>query len=116
MRSTGTAWFLVNGVPGLILVTAFVTVPFVARELVPVMEANGADEELAARSLGASGWQMFSWVTLPGVKWGLLYGVILCTARAAGEYGGVYVVTGRIAGETDTMPLRVERLFQDYDS
>ena len=101
--------------PGLVLVTAFVTMPFVARELIPVMEAVGADEELAARSLGASGWQIFWWVTLPNIKWGLLYGVILCNARAMGEFGAVYVVSGRIGGQTDTMPLRVEKLFQEYN-
>jgi sulfate transport system permease protein len=100
--------------PGLILVTAFVTFPFVARELVPVLEAVGPDEEVAARSLGASGWQMFWRVTLPNIKWGVLYGVILCSARAMGEFGAVYVVSGHIAGRTDTMPLRVEKLFQEY--
>jgi len=102
--------------PGLILVTAFVTFPFVARELLPVMEATGPEEELAALSLGASGWQTFRWVTLPNIKWGLLYGVILCNARAMGEFGAVYVVSGHITGRTDTMPLRVEKLFQDYDT
>ena len=102
--------------PGLVLATTFVTLPFVARELIPVMEAIGPDEELAALSLGASGWQIFWRVTLPNIKWGLLYGVILCNARAMGEFGAVYVVSGRIAGETDTMPLQVEMLFQDYNS
>jgi sulfate transport system permease protein len=101
--------------PGLIVATAFVTFPFVARELIPLMESQGADEELAALSLGASGWQMFWRVTLPNIRWGLLYGVILCNARAMGEFGAVYVVSGRIAGKTDTMPLRVEKLFQEYD-
>ena len=101
--------------PGLVLATAFVTFPFVARELLPVLEANGPDEELAARSLGATGWQMFWRVTLPNVKWGLLYGVILCNARAMGEFGAIYVVSGRIGGQTDTMPLRVEKLFQEYN-
>ena len=102
--------------PGLILVTAFVTFPFVARELLPVLEATGPEEELAAVSLGASGWQMFWRVTLPNMKWGLLYGVILCNARAMGEFGAVYVVSGHVSGRTDTMPLRVEKLFQDYDT
>ena len=101
--------------PGLILATAFVTFPFVARELIPVMEAIGPDEETAAISLGASGWQMFRRVTLPNIKWGLLYGIILCNARAMGEFGAVYVVSGHIAGQTDTMPLRVEKLFQEYN-
>jgi sulfate transport system permease protein len=102
--------------PGLVLVTAFVTFPFVARELLPVLEAVGPEEELAARSLGASGWQMFWRVTVPNIKWGLLYGVILCNARAVGEFGAVYVVSGRIGGQTDTMPLRVEKLFQEYNT
>src|SRR5207249_8131869 len=102
--------------PGTILATAFVTFPFVARELIPVMEAGGQEEELAAVSLGASGWQIFWRITLPNVKWGLLYGVILCNARAMGEFGAVYVVSGRIAGETCTMPLQVEVLFQDFNS
>jgi sulfate transport system permease protein len=104
---------VVFATPGLVLATAFVTFPFVARELIPVLEATGTDEEYAARSLGASGWQMFWWVTIPNIKWGLLYGVILCNARAMGEYGAVSVVSGRISGETDTMPLRVEKLFQE---
>ena len=102
--------------PGLVLATAFVTFPFVARELIPVLEAIGPEEELAARSLGASGWQMFWRITLPNIKWGVLYGVILCNARAMGEFGAVYVVSGRITGQTDTMPLRVEKLFQEYNS
>ena len=101
--------------PGLVLATAFVTFPFVARELIPVMEAIGADEETAAISLGASGWQMFWRVTVPNIKWGLAYGIILCNARAMGEFGAVYVVSGHIAGQTDTMPLRVEKLFQEYN-
>jgi sulfate transport system permease protein len=115
-------WLQAQGVkiifawPGLVLATAFVTVPFVARELIPVMEAIGPDEEIAAVSLGASGWQTFWRITVPNVKWGLLYGVILCNARAMGEFGAVYVVSGHIAGETDTMPLRVEKLFQEYNN
>lgn len=102
--------------PGLILVTCFVTLPFVARELLPVMEALGPEEELAAVSLGANGWQLFWRVTLPNIKWALLYGLILCNARAMGEFGAVYVVSGRISGQTDTIPLRVEKLFQEYNS
>lgn len=115
-------WLEANGlrvlftVPGLVLVTTFVTLPFVARELIPVMEAIGPDEELAALSLGANGRQIFWRITLPNIKWGLLYGVILCNARAMGEFGAVYVVSGRIAGETCTMPLQVEVLFQDFNS
>ena len=101
--------------PGLILATAFVTFPFVARELIPVMQAIGDEEETAAVSLGADGWQMFRRITLPNIKWGLLYGIILCNARAMGEFGAVYVVSGHIAGQTDTMPLRVEKLFQEYN-
>ena len=112
-------WLRANGlevmgtVPALVIVTTFVTLPFVARELIPVMEAIGPDEELAALSLGANGRQIFWRITLPNIKWGLLYGVILCNARAMGEFGAVYVVSGRIAGETCTMPLQVEVLFQD---
>src|SRR5713101_6258702 len=102
--------------PGLILATAFVTFPFVARELTPLMEAIGAEEETAAVSLGARPWHMFRRVTLPNIKWGLLYGVILCNARAMGEFGAVYVVSGHITGQTDTMPLRVEKLFQEYNT
>ncbi|MBX7104822.1 MAG: sulfate ABC transporter permease subunit CysW [Gemmataceae bacterium] len=103
-------------VPGLILVTTFVTLPFVARELIPLLESLGPEEELAAVSLGASGWQMFRLVTLPNIQWGLLYGVILANTRAMGEFGAVYVVSGKIAGATDTMPLRVEKLMMEYDS
>jgi sulfate transport system permease protein len=106
---------IIFALPGLILATAFVTFPFVARELIPVMEAVGPDEDLAAVSLGASAWQMFWHVTLPNVKWGLVYGIILCNARAMGEFGAVYVVSGHIAGKTDTMPLRIEKLFQEYN-
>lgn len=106
---------IIFATPGLVLATSFVTFPFVARELIPVMEAVGAEEELAALSLGASGWQMFWHVTVPNVKWGLVYGIILCNARAMGEFGAVYVVSGHIAGQTDTMPLRIEKLFQEYN-
>ena len=115
-------WLQAHGIrvifatPGLILVTTFVTVPFVARELLPVLEANGPEEELAALSLGASGWQMFWRITVPHIRIGLLYGVILCNARAMGEFGAVYVVSGHITGRTDTIPLRVEKLFQEYQT
>jgi sulfate transport system permease protein len=107
---------IIFATPGLILATAFVTMPFVARELIPVMEALGPEEEIAAVSLGARSWHIFWRVTLPNIKWGLLYGVILCNARAMGEFGAVYVVSGHIAGQTDTMPLRVEKLFQEYNN
>jgi sulfate transport system permease protein len=107
---------IIFATPGLILVTAFVTLPFVVRELIPVMEAIGPDEDVAAVSLGANGWQMFWRVTWPNIRWGVLYGVILCNARAMGEFGAVYVVSGHIAGRTDTMPLRVEKLFQEYNT
>jgi sulfate/thiosulfate transport system permease protein len=110
-----TSLKIIFATPGLILVTAFVTFPFVARELIPIMEASGAEEELAAVSLGANGWQMFWHVTVPNIKWGLVYGIILCNARAIGEFGAVYVVSGHIAGQTDTMPLRIEKLFQEYN-
>lgn len=103
-------------IPGLILATTFVTLPFVARELIPVMEAQGSEEEVAAISLGANAWQMLWHITLPNVKWGLLYGVILCNARAMGEFGAVYVVSGHMAGATETMPLRVEKLYQEYNN
>jgi sulfate transport system permease protein len=106
---------IIFATPGLILATAFVTFPFVARELIPVMEAIGSEEETAAVSLGANGWQMFWHVTVPNIKWGLAYGIILCNARAVGEFGAVYVVSGHIAGQTDTMPLRIEKLFQEYN-
>jgi sulfate transport system permease protein len=102
-------------VPGMILATLFVTFPFVARELIPVMQAQGNDEEEAALSLGASGWQTFLRVTLPNIKWGLLYGVILCNARAMGEFGAVSVVSGHIRGVTNTMPLHVEILYNEYN-
>jgi sulfate transport system permease protein len=107
---------VIFALPGLILATAFVTFPFVARELIPVLEATGPEEELAALSLGARGWQIFWRVTLPNIRWGLVYGVILCNARAMGEFGAVYVVSGHITGRTDTMPLRVEKLFQEYNT
>jgi len=106
---------IIFATPGLILATAFVTCPFIARELIPVMQAVGTEEEIAALSLGANGWQLFWRVTVPNIKWGLLYGVILCNARAMGEFGAVYIVSGHIAGKTDTMPLRVEKLFQEYN-
>jgi sulfate transport system permease protein len=106
---------VIFAIPGLVLATAFVTFPVVARVLIPVREAIGADEEIAAVSLGARGWQMFGRVTIPNIKWGLLYGIILCNARAMGEFGAVAVVSGRISGQTDTMPLRVEKLFQEYN-
>jgi sulfate/thiosulfate transport system permease protein len=110
-----TSLKIIFATPGLVLATAFVTFPFVARELIPIMEAFGAEEELAAVSLGANGWQMFWHITLPNIKWGLVYGIILCNARAIGEFGAVYVVSGHIAGQTDTMPLRIEKLFQEYN-
>jgi sulfate transport system permease protein len=106
---------LVFSVPGLVLATLFVTFPFVARELIPLMQAEGSEEEEAARVLGASGWQMFRRVTLPNVKWGLLYGVILCNARAMGEFGAVSVVSGHIRGKTNTLPLHVEILYNEYN-
>jgi sulfate/thiosulfate transport system permease protein len=102
-------------VPGIVLATIFVTFPFVARELIPLMQAQGSDEELAALTLGANGWQTFWHVTLPNIKWGLLYGVILCNARAMGEFGAVSVVSGHIRGETNTMPLHVEILYNEYN-
>jgi sulfate transport system permease protein len=105
---------IVFAVPGIILATTFVTFPFVARELIPVMEALGVEEELAALTLGASGWQTLWRVTLPNIKWGLLYGVVICNARAMGEFGAVSVVSGHIRGLTDTMPLYVEILYNDY--
>jgi sulfate/thiosulfate transport system permease protein len=106
---------LVFSVPGLVLATLFVTFPFVARELIPLMQAAGTDEEEAARVLGASGFQMFWRVTLPNIKWGLLYGVVLCNARAMGEFGAVSVVSGHIRGKTNTLPLHVEILYNEYN-
>lgn len=102
-------------VPGIILATLFVTFPFIARELIPLMQAQGSEEEEAALVLGASGWQTFYHVTLPNIKWGLLYGVILCNARAMGEFGAVSVVSGHIRGQTNTMPLQVEILYNEYN-
>ena len=107
-------WKVIFSWPGLVLATTFVTLPLVVRELIPVMEAIGPEEELAAVSLGASGWQVFTRVTLPNIRWALLHGIVLANARAMGEFGAVYVVSGHIAGATDTMPLRVEKLFQEY--
>lgn len=105
---------IIFAVPGIVLATIFVTVPFIARELIPLMEAQGREEEEAAVVLGASGWQTFWRVTLPNIKWGLLYGVILCNARAMGEFGAVSVVSGHIRGETNTLPLHVEILYNEY--
>jgi sulfate transport system permease protein len=102
-------------VPGIVLATIFITFPFVARELIPLMQAQGSEEEEAALVLGASGWATFRRVTLPNIKWGLLYGVILCNARAMGEFGAVSVVSGHIRGETNTMPLQVEILYNEYN-
>jgi sulfate transport system permease protein len=107
---------IVFAVPGIILATVFVTFPFIARELIPLMQAQGNDEEQAAIVLGASGWQTFWYVTLPNIKWGLIYGVILCNARAMGEFGAVSVVSGHIRGQTNTMPLHVEILYNEYQS
>ncbi|MBK9132571.1 MAG: sulfate ABC transporter permease subunit CysW [Gammaproteobacteria bacterium] len=106
---------IIFAVPGIVLATIFVTFPFVARELIPVMEEQGTAEEEAALTLGASGWQTFWRVTLPNIKWGLLYGVILCNARAMGEFGAVSVVSGHIRGETNTLPLHVEILYNEYN-
>ena len=103
---------IIFAVPGIVLATVFVTFPFVARELIPVMQATGTEQEQAALTLGANGWQTFWHVTLPSVKWGLIYGIILCNARAMGEFGAVSVVSGHITGQTETMPLRVEKLYQ----
>jgi sulfate transport system permease protein len=114
-------WFIAHNiqiifaVPGIVLATMFVTFPFVARELIPLMQAQGRTEEEAARVLGASGWQTFRRVTLPNIKWGLIYGVILCNARAMGEFGAVSVVSGHIRGQTNTIPLHVEILYNEYN-
>ncbi|MBE0547682.1 MAG: sulfate ABC transporter permease subunit CysW [Rubrivivax sp.] len=114
------SWFIDNdlkiifAVPGIVLATVFVTFPFVARELIPLMQAQGIEQEEAARVLGANGWQMFRRVTLPNVKWALLYGVILCNARAMGEFGAVSVVSGHIRGQTNTMPLHIEIVYNEY--
>ena len=106
---------IIFAVPGLVLATVFITLPFVARELIPLMEAQGSEEEEAARVLGASGWQMFFRVTLPNIRWALLYGVLLCNARAMGEFGAVSVVSGHIRGLTTTMPLEVEMRYNEYE-
>ncbi|MBB6340972.1 sulfate transport system permease protein [Pseudomonas fluvialis] len=106
---------IVFAIPGIVLATIFVTVPFVARELIPLMQEQGTQEEEAARLLGANGWQMFWHVTLPNIKWGLIYGVVLCTARAMGEFGAVSVVSGHIRGLTNTLPLHVEILYNEYN-
>jgi len=106
---------IIFAVPGIVLATLFVTVPFVARELIPLMQEQGTTEEEAARLLGASGWQMFWHITLPNIKWGLIYGVVLCTARAMGEFGAVSVVSGHIRGLTNTLPLHVEILYNEYN-
>ena len=107
---------VVFALPGMIVVTMFITCPFVARELIPLMQAQGRDEEEAALSLGSTGWQMFFRVTVPNIKWGLLYGVILANARAMGEFGAVSVVSGHIRGETNTLPLHVEILYNEYNA
>ena len=107
---------IVFAIPGMVLATIFVTFPFIARELIPLMQSQGTEEEQAAMVLGATGWQMFWHVTLPNIKWGLIYGVILCNARAMGEFGAVSVVSGHIRGQTNTMPLHVEILYNEYQS
>jgi sulfate/thiosulfate transport system permease protein len=106
---------IIFATPGMVLATIFVTFPYVARELIPVMRQQGREQEEAALTLGAGGWKTFCLVTLPSVKWGLFYGVILCNARAMGEFGAVWVVSGHVAGETDTLPLRVEKLYNEFD-
>jgi sulfate/thiosulfate transport system permease protein len=106
---------IIFAVPGIVLATTFVTFPFVARELIPLMQSQGTDEEYAAVTLGANGWQTFWRVTVPNIKWGLFYGIILCNARAMGEFGAVSVVSGHIRGETNTMPLHVEILYNEYN-
>ncbi|KKK38612.1 hypothetical protein WQ57_08465 [Mesobacillus campisalis] len=106
---------IIFAVPGIVIATIFITFPFVVRELIPIMQEQGSEEELAALTLGASGWQMFRKVTLPNIKWGVLYGVILCNARAMGEFGAVSVVSGHIRGLTNTLPLHVEILYNEYN-
>jgi sulfate transport system permease protein len=106
---------IIFALPGLVLATIFVTFPFVARELIPLMQEQGREQEEAASMLGASGWQTFRRITLPNIKWGLLYGVLLCNARAMGEFGAVSVVSGHIRGETTTIPLHVEILYNEYN-
>lgn len=123
--STTHGWFaaplkaldlkIIFAVPGIALATIFITLPFIARELVPVMQAQGRDEEFAALTLGAGGWRTFFTVTLPNVKWGLFYGVVLCNARAMGEFGAVAVVSGNIKGKTSTLPLYIETLYNEYN-
>jgi sulfate transport system permease protein len=112
------AWDLqiMFSVTAIVLVTLFITSPFVARELIPLMQAQGSDQEEAAATLGASGWQIFRRVTLPNIQWALLYGAVLCSARAIGEFGGVSVVSGNVRGETNTLPLQVELLYHDYNT
>jgi sulfate transport system permease protein len=107
---------IIFALPGMVLATTFVTFPFVARELLPLMQSQGTDEEQASIVLGASGWQTFWHVTLPNIKWGLLYGLILCNARAMGEFGAVSVVSGHIRGQTNTLPLHIEILYNEYQS
>ena len=107
---------IIFALPGIVMATIFVTFPFIARELIPLMQVQGNDEEHAALVLGATGWQTFWYVTLPNIKWGLIYGVILCNARAMGEFGAVSVVSGHIRGQTNTMPLHVEILYNEYQS
>ena len=106
---------IIFAVPGIVLATIFVTLPFIARELIPLMQAQGSEPEQAALTLGASGWQTFWHVTLPSVKWALLYGVILCNSRAMGEFGAVSVVSGHITGRTDTLPLRIDKLYNSFE-
>jgi sulfate transport system permease protein len=105
---------IIFALPGIVIATIFITFPFVARELIPLMQAQGIEQEEAARVFGASGWQIFRRVTLPNVRWALLYGVILCNARAMGEFGAVSVVSGHIRGQTNTMPLHIEILYNEY--
>ena len=109
-------WQVMFALPGIVLVTMFVTAPFVAREVLPLMQAQGSEQEEAAVTLGASGWQVFRRVTLPNIRWALLYGAVLCTARAVGEFGGVSVVSGNIRGQTNTLPLQIELLFNDMNA